>query len=379
MDFSQSREQVALGEAVRGLLMKSRDSHHAGASSERGNRSLWNQLADMGVLGLPFAESDGGAGAGPVEVSIVAESIGRELARQPFVEAVVLAGGVVAAIGTATQRAELLPALADGTTTLLLAHSEPSARYCTAAVDVTATQGPDGWLLDGVKEPVVTDLRADIFIVSARMSGGSLGLFLVDHDVTGLEVTQYPALDGGTVSRLQMTAAASTPLGDPGPDRTAELDLIFACAQIAYCHEALGAMACALERTVEYLRTRRQFGAPLSSFQSLKFRAADMYVTLELARSVAQWATLVLADPDSQPSDIIAAARHAKLSSGKASRLIGKEAIQMHGGIGLSAEFGIGNYTSRLTVIDHTLGDGRFHLGVLADGVNDHRTVEPLG
>ncbi len=376
MDFTLDAEQVALRDAVRGLLGKayeSSETRREATKLEHGwDDKVWSQLAEMGALGLPFAESDGGMGAGPVEVSIVAEEIGRVIAPEPFVEAVVLAGGLVAAAGTAEQRAEILGALSEGTLVPAFAHNEPGQRYSEAAAGVTATKSGDEWTLTGVKEPVSGGARADLLIVSAAIDGGT-GLFLVKPAASGLTRDGYKTFDGARAARIGLESTPAIPLGD-GADRTAEIAKAVAEAQIAYGHESLGAMQSALEQTTEYLKTRKQFGVPLSTFQSLTFRAADMYVELELARSIVTWATLVLLDG----GDAEQAASRAKLQVSKAGRHIGKEAIQLHGGIGMTAEYSVGHFTSRLTAIDHTLGDGRHHLTKLVSTLEDHTVLDPL-
>lgn len=376
MDFTLDAEQVALRDAVRGLLGKayeSSETRREATKLEHGwDDKVWSQLAEMGALGLPFAEADGGMGAGPVEVSIVAEEIGRVIAPEPYVEAVVLAGGLVAAAGTDEQRAEILGALSEGTLVPAFAHNEPGQRYSADAAGVTATKNGDEWTLTGVKEPVIGGARADLLIVSAAIDGGT-GLFLVKPDATGLTRDGYATFDGGRAARIGLDSTPATPLGDGG-GRTAEIARAVAEAQIAYGHESLGAMQTALEQTTEYLKTRKQFGVPLSTFQALTFRAADMYVELELARSIVTWATLVLLDG----GDAEQAASRAKLQVSKAGRHIGKEAIQLHGGIGMTAEYSVGHFTSRLTAIDHTLGDGRHHLTKLVSTLEDHTVLDPL-
>lgn len=377
MDFTLDAEQVALRDAVRGLLGKAYESsedRRAVTKQEPGwSDKTWAQLAEMGALGLPFTEADGGMGAGPVEVSIVAEEIGRVVAPEPYVEAVVLAGGLVAAAGTDEQRAEILGALSEGSLVPAFAHNEPGQRYSETPTGVTAIKTGDTWTLTGVKEPVIGGARADLLIVSAAIDGGT-GLFLVEPDAHGLTRDGYATFDGGRAARIAFASTPATPLGQPGVDQTSTIASTIAQAQVAYGHESLGAMQIALEQTTEYLKTRKQFGVPLQTFQALTFRAADMYVELELARSVVTWATLVLLDG----GDTMEAAARAKLQVSKAGRHIGKEAIQLHGGIGMTAEYSIGHYMSRLTAIDHTLGDGRHHLTRLIESLEDHTTVEPL-
>ena len=379
MDFTFDTEQHALREAVAGLLQRAYDpeKRRAVTRDEPGfDEKTWSRLAEMGVLGLPFAEADGGMGAGQAEVALVATEIGRVLAPEPFVESVVLAGGLVAAVGTAEQRAELLGPLAEGSSLVVFAHAEPGSRWTPTATGVTATQGADGWTLTGVKEPVPSGARADVLVVSAAVDGGT-ALFVVRADAAGLTRSGYRTHDGTRAARVTLEGTPAELLGEGTADRTPEVEQALARATVAYAHEAVGAMQTALTTTSEYLKTRRQFGVPLSKFQALTFRAADMYVSLELARSIALWATMVLDAEGSSAEAVLAAADRARLQTSKAGRHIGKEAIQLHGGIGVTAEYSVGHYTSRLTAIDHLLGDGAWATGRLAERI-DAGTVEAL-
>jgi alkylation response protein AidB-like acyl-CoA dehydrogenase len=376
MEFSYDNEQIALREAVNGLLTRAYggDQRRAVVAADPGfDEKTWARLAEMGVLGLPFAEADGGMGAGPVEVSIVAEELGRVLAPEPFVESVVLAGGLVAAVGTAAQRGAVLGPLTEGTSVLALAHAEPGSRWSASAGAVRATAAGDGWTLTGVKEPVPHGARADLLVVSA-VADGATRLFLVRGDAAGLERVGYRTHDGGRAAKVSFDGTPAELLGEGDADRTGDIEQALARARIAYSHEAIGAMEAALAMTSEYLKTRKQFGVTLNKFQALTFRAADMYVSLELARSTVLWATLVADAGD----DVVTAADRARLQSSRAGRHIGKEAIQLHGGIGMTAEYKIGHYTSRLTAIDHQLGDGDWALSRLAAGVSGYSTVDPL-
>ena len=297
MDFTYDDEQQALREAVRGLVGKAYsdfENRRRAVADEPGfDEKLWTRLAEMGVLGLPFAEEYGGMGAGPVEVGIVAQELGRVLAPEPFLTSVVLAGGVVAAAGSEEQRREVLEAVASGETLLAFAHAEPGARWTPTASGVTATPSGDGWTLTGVKEPVPHGARADRLVVSAALPDGGTGLFLVEADTVASR-TGYSTFDGGRAARIAFDATAATPLGEGG-DATAHVAAALDAARIAACNEAVGAMEVALRATSEYLKSRKQFGVTLNNFQALTFRAADMYVSLELATSLATWATLVLA------------------------------------------------------------------------------------
>jgi hypothetical protein len=376
MEYSYDNEQIALREAVNGLLGRAYggDQRRAVVATDPGfDEKTWARLAEMGVLGLPFAEDDGGMGAGPVEVSIVAEELGRVLAPEPFIESVVLAGGLVAAVGTAAQRSEVLGPLTEGASVLAFAHAEPGSRWSAAASAVQATATGDGWTLTGVKEPVPHGARADLLVVSAVVDGATR-LFLVRGEAAGLTRVGYRTHDGGRAAKVAFDGTPAELLGDGDGERTGEVEKALARARIAYSHEAIGAMETALSTTSAYLKTRKQFGVTLNKFQALTFRAADMYVSLELARSTVLWATLV-ADAG---GDVVTAGDRARLQSSRAGRHIGKEAIQLHGGIGMTAEYTIGHYTSRLTAIDHQLGDGDWALARLAAGVDDHLTVDPL-
>ena len=378
MDFALDPEQEALRDAVRGLLGKAYESSETRrevVGEDPGfSAKTWSRLAEMGALGLPFAESDGGMGAGPVEVSIVAEEMGRVIAPEPFVEVVVLAGGLLAATGTDEQRADVLGRVAEGELVLAAALAEPEARWDLSGGGVKASQSGDGWTLSGVKEPVLHGARADAFVVSAATDAGT-GLFLVEGDSAGLTRAGYRTFEGGRAAHVAFDGTPATPLGDVTTDQSSILDDVVARAQVAYCHEALGAMDTALKLTVEYLKTRKQFGVTLSTFQALTFRAADLYVSLELVRSTVMWATLVLLD---EPARAREAAARAKLQVSTAGRHIGEEAIQLHGGIGMTAEYSVGHYMSRLTALDHWLGDGTEHLRTLAGSVGDHTVLNPL-
>ncbi len=378
MDFTYDDEQQALREAVRGLVGKAYgDFENRRRTVEDGtgfDEKLWTRLAEMGVLGLPFDEAYGGMGAGPVEVGIVAQEMGRVLAPEPFLTSVVLAGGVVALAGSEEQKTTLLEGVASGETVLAFAHAEPGGRWSPDARAVRATEG-DTWTLDGVKEPVPHGARADQLVVSAVLPDGGTGLFLVAGDATGLTRSGYPTFDGGRAARIGFDGTPAVPLG-AGGDATAHVAAALDATRIAAANEALGAMEVALSSTSAYLKSRKQFGVTLNTFQALNFRAADMYVSLELARSVALWATMVQVSGDAH--EVAEAAARAGLQVSRAGRHVGQEAIQLHGGIAMTAEYNVGSYTSHLTALDHLLGDGTFHLGVLAASVGNYAEVDPL-
>ncbi|MET8205904.1 acyl-CoA dehydrogenase family protein [Streptomyces sp. NPDC005373] len=359
MDFDYTDEQRAIRDAVRGLLSKTYATidgrRHATARDPGFDEDMWSRLAEMGVLGLPFPEEVGGMGAGPVEVGLVAEEVGRVLAPEPFVEAVVLCGGLLARAGADVS------GIADGT--VLPAY--------VGGLGVTARRSGDLWVLDGNVSPVLNGARADLLVVVAEVDG-TPALFTTTQG----ERTSFSTYDGGRAARVSFDGTVAEPLGDPTTDATDAVKYARACAQVAYAHEALGAMGRALEITCDYLRNRHQFGKPLRAFQNLAFRASDMYVSLELARSAVLWASMVLEDGDEVEG--IDAASRAKFRVAESGRHIGQEAIQLHGGIGVTVEYQVGHYMMRLTAIEHLLGDRRHHLARLAAAVGDHRVVDPL-
>ncbi len=382
MDFSYDDEQTALRDAVRGLVGKAYgdyEQRRRTVDKDPGfDESLWGRMAEMGLLGLPFGEDDGGVGAGPVEIGIVCQELGRVIAPEPYLASVVLAGGLVSAVGTAEQRAEVLGALAAGERVLSFAHDEPGHRWSPDAHDVTASHDGDGdggsWTLTGTKEPVPHGARADLLVVSAALPGGGTGLFLVPG--SDVERTGYAAYDGSRAARVVLDGTAATPLGEPGLDVTASIATVQDIGRVMVANQALGVMQFALRATTDYLKSRKQFGVTLNTFQALTFRAADMYVSQELTHSLVDWATMVVAAGD--PAEVADAAARVSLQVSRAGRHIGQETIQLHGGIGMTAEYSVGSYVAHLTALDHLLGDGGHQLRGLSATVLDHEDVDPL-
>ncbi|KZF11876.1 acyl-CoA dehydrogenase [Rhodococcus sp. EPR-157] len=364
MDFELNEEQKLLRDTTREVLARAYDTEKRNkiVAEEPGwSKDVWKQLAEVGLLGLTFAEEDGGMDAGPVEIMAVMTEVGRRLAPEPILGAVLLPGGLISAVGSVDQRARVLPGVAEGSTLLAFAHNETGSRWPDIQVGTTATEDGGSWSLNGVKNPVPHGGSADVFVVSATLPGGGSGLFLVDGDATGLERRAYRTHDGQRAAQITLSDVAAEPLGD-GSDAADAIAAAEVKAQAALCAEAVGAMEEALRLTTDYLKQRKQFGVPLAKFQALTFRAADMYVLLELARSMALYATMNLAD------DVVdrKVASRAKLQISRSSRKIGQEAIQLHGGIGVTAEYPVGHYVSRLVAIEHTLGGADEHLRVLS-------------
>ncbi|MCC3316915.1 acyl-CoA dehydrogenase family protein [Nocardia africana] len=376
MDFELTDEQVMLGETVRDLLARAYDpeSRLKVLDTELGwSRDVWAQLAELGVLGLSFSEEDGGVGAGPVETMVVMEEVGRRLAPEPLLDAVLLPGGLVASLGTADQRQRILPEVAGGSRLLAFAHEEAGSRWPDLAVATTATADGDGYRLSGVKSRVPHGDCADELLVTALGPDGVLRVFLVAADADGVTRTAYRTFDERRGAQIEFASAPAELLGAAeAGDVTEAVATAIATAQASLCAESIGAMGEALRLTTEYLKTRKQFGVTLSKFQTLTQRAADMYVAMELARSMSFYATASLAEGTVDP---IALSR-ARLQVGRGARHIGQEAVQMHGGIGITTEYPVSHYVARLTAVDQTFGGRREHLGVLSNRVGDYGLVE---
>ncbi|QIS22437.1 acyl-CoA dehydrogenase family protein [Nocardia terpenica] len=376
MDFELTDEQVLLRDTVRDLLARAYDpeARLKVLDTELGwSREVWAQLAEMGVLGLGFSEADGGVGAGPVETMVVMEEIGRRLAPEPLLDAVLLPGGLIAQLGTEAQRQRVLPEVVAGTRLLAFAHDEPDSRWPATEVSTRAVPDPDGtgYHLTGVKNPVGHGDCADELVVSAELPGGAIGLFLIAADAEGVVRRPYRTFDERRGAQLEFVSAPAELLGDTR-EASEPIASALGAAQAALCAEALGAMTEALRLTTEYLKTRKQFGVTLSKFQALTHRAADMYVSLELARSMSYYATASLADGLPDPE----VASRARLQVGRSARHIGREAIQMHGGIGITTEYPVSHYVARTTAIDRTFGGDLDHLRVLSRRVGRYGLVE---
>jgi alkylation response protein AidB-like acyl-CoA dehydrogenase len=355
MDFQPTEEQALLRDTTRDLLSHNYDQERRNAVSETElgwSREVWKQMADVGILGLGFDEDSGGQ----IEIALVMTEIGRNLAPEPVIAAALAPGSLIAELGSDEQR-EILDQVAAGDTLLAAAYIG----------DVSAAQA-DSWTLSGRMNPVLAGDSADKIVVSAKLPDGGTGVFLVDADAT----TRHPyrTFDGRRGAQIDFNETPAEPLGD-AVDVSAAISAAMVRSQSALCAEAIGAMEEALRLTTEYLTTRKQFGVTLNKFQTLTQRAADMYVSLEMARSMSLYAAMSIADGNLDP--IIAS--RAKLQIGRSGRHIGQEAIQLHGGIGMTAEYPVGHYTARLTAIEQTLGSTTDHLRALMRHLDDYEVV----
>jgi pimeloyl-CoA dehydrogenase small subunit len=376
MDFDLTEEQRLLKESVDGLLADSYDfeSRKKYAKEKGGwSKAVWSKLAEQGLLGLPFSEEDGGFGGGAVETMIVMEALGRALVLEPYLATVVIGGGFLRHGGSAAQKAAHVPGIVDGSKTFAFAQLEKNSRYDLADVATTAKKKGDGWIIDGEKFVVLNGETADTFIVTARTKGGQrdrsgIGVFLVPANAKGVSRKGYPTQDGLHAADVTFTGVevgADAVLGDP-ENGLPLVEQVVDDARIALCAEAVGAMDESLKTTVEYIKTRKQFGVPIGSFQVLQHRAADMFVALEQARSMAMFATMAAEFEDAKErANAIAAA---KVQIGKSGKFVGQQSIQLHGGIGMTMEAKIGHYFKRLTMIENTFGDTDYHLARVSDG-----------
>jgi alkylation response protein AidB-like acyl-CoA dehydrogenase len=366
MDFQLSDEQALLRDTTRDLLSRTYDpeSRNKIIGSDLGwSREVWSQLADTGILGLGFDPDE----SGHIEIAVVLTEVGRRLAPEPILHAALGPGALIAELGSDTQK-QLLDEVAAGQRLLAFAHLEPNQRDVTAAVTTAAVQQDNSWTLSGRKNPVLAGDCADTLVVSAALPGGGTGLFLVDASQDD-QVTRhgYPTFDGQRGAQIDLDSAAAEPLGD-AVDASGAIGNAVIRIQSALCSEAVGAMEEALRLTTDYLKTRKQFGVTLNKFQALTQRAADMYVSLEVARSMGLYAAMSIADGNLDP--VIAS--RAKLQIGRSGRHIAQESIQMHGGIGVTAEYPVSHYAARLTAIEHTLGTSGDHLHNLIDHIGDY-------
>ena len=374
MDFDFSDEQRMLKDSVEQLIGDRYDFEQRKKymNEESGySRAQWAQYADMGLLGLPFDERYGGVGGGPVETMIVMEAFGRGLVLEPYLATVVLGGGLVNLGGNDAQRAAILPKIADGSLLLAFGHSEAQSRYNLADVVTTARRDADGWILDGEKSFVAHGNCADKLVVSARISGErssreGIALFLVDTKTEGVSRKSYETQDGLRAAQVKLSGvkvSSNDAIGDPGK-ALALIERVADNALTAVAAEAVGAMAAAHETTLEYLRTRKQFGVAIGSFQVLQHRAVDILVSLEQARSMTLYATMMVNDPD--PAERSKAVSAATVQIRRSGKFIGQQVVQLHGGIGMTLEYKIGHYFKRLTAMESLLGDTDHHLAALA-------------
>jgi alkylation response protein AidB-like acyl-CoA dehydrogenase len=402
VDFNYSDEQIALQETLQRFI--SRDygfqRRRELARSELGfSAEAWAQYAELGLLSLPFPESCGGLGGNAVDIMLVMEQIGRGLLLEPFLSTIVMCGGLIRDAGSESLKANLLPRIGTGELKLALACYEAAGRYDLSRVECTAVRNGPGWRLSGRKIVVLDAASADYFLVSARSGGeggngegrndeggngeagngegrggegGSAGrrnisLFLVARGTAGLSLYSYPTQSGGRAADLRLddvVLGADALIGAPG-DGLSIVERAVDRGVAALCAEAVGIIEALNEATLSYLKTRKQFGVPIGRFQALQHRMADMFIAAEQSRSMA-----VNAAVHADSEDAVARRRAvsgAKAYISRAARLVGQEAVQMHGAVGVVDDVIVSHYFKRLTMIDMSLGDADHHLARFSD------------
>lgn len=370
MDLSYSSDQQLLKDSAERFVQNDYpfEARRKLVASEDGfSRKNWAVFADLGWLMMPFAEEDGGLGGSPVETMILMEAFGAGLVVEPYLATVVLGGGAIAEGGSAAQKAALLPAIGEGKLHMALAYAEENSRFNPARVETTARKDGGGYVLDGVKIAVLNGQSADKLVVSARSKGavgdeGGITLFLVDRAAPGVSVRAYTTVDGLRAADITFAGVA---VGNDAVVGAVDgglelLQKVIDLGVAAVCAEAVGAMTALNDLTLDYLKTRQQFGVPIGSFQVLQHRMADMYMACEESRSMTLMASIKVSESDTRERSRAQSA--AKIQIGRAGRLIGQEAVQMHGGIGVTDELSVAHYFKRLTMIDTLFGDVSYHM-----------------
>jgi alkylation response protein AidB-like acyl-CoA dehydrogenase len=370
MNFSLTDEQQLLRESAAGFVRDNsslqriralRDAKDADGFS----RELWRQMAELGWLGIVFPEQQGGLGLGFKELSLVLEELGKGLMPEPWLSTVLLGGSAVLHGGSDAQREALLPQLIAGELLLALAYQEERSRYDVHHVTTRAERAGDGWRLTGEKHMVLDGHVADRFIVSARSAGGErerdgITLFVIDAQAPGVRVARQWTLDSRNAAIVRFAGTPVAPadvLGTAGGGGAILADVIDR-ATAGLCAEMLGGMEAAFAMTLDYLKTRQQFGAVIGSFQSLKHRAAVMFTELELARSAVLAAAMAIDEANPRSAEFVSVA---KARCSDTFMLIGNEGVQMHGGIGMTDEHDIGFFLKRARAAEITFGDAAFH------------------
>jgi alkylation response protein AidB-like acyl-CoA dehydrogenase len=363
MDFNLSKEQELLRDGLGKFLSTRYDLEKSRAAAKTGagwQPDIWRGFADeLGILGAALPENVGGIGGGPVEVMVIAEALGHALAVEPYVDTVVVAGGMLQRAGGSAATA-LLEKVVTGTAIVALAATEPGSGEHWQDVSTIAERAGDGHVLRGSKIVAMSAPLATHLLVTARTQAG-LSLFLVDADWSSIEAHPYRTVDDRRAADLRFDGVPAILLGEEGQ---AWPSLAQALDEGAACAEAVGCMRKVLADTVEYCKQRQQFGQPIGSFQVLQHRMVDMYMELEQAVAAVYLAVLNLeAEPDARARAVSAA----KATIGRAARFIGQQAVQLHGGMGMTEELAIGHYFKRLTALQFEFGSTEFHVARYAD------------
>jgi alkylation response protein AidB-like acyl-CoA dehydrogenase len=368
LNFDLSPEQLLMKEAAERYLRDaySFDARRRILTGDVGvSRDVWRRMGEFGWLGLPLSEAAGGMGGSPADIMVLAEQMGRALVVEPWIASVLLAGRLVDRLGSDEQRTRVLGPLIAGEAFLGFAHLEADARFELAHVQTAARRQGDGWVLDGAKTFSLAAPLAEWLVVSARTGGAAndaacISLFLVRRDALGVSVRAYRGVDGHGAADLVFASVgvpADALLGEAGA-AFSTIESVVDAATAALCAEAVGAMDRANEMTLEYLKTREQFGQKIGKFQALQHRMVDLFMEAELSRSIMIAATIKLEEASDDAKATISAA---KSRIGRAGKLVGTQGVQLHGGMGMTQEYPIGHYYRRLLAIETMFGNTAFH------------------
>jgi alkylation response protein AidB-like acyl-CoA dehydrogenase len=365
MDFDFSDEQEQLRDAVRKWVDKGYNFERRRSIVKAGgfSRDAYGQLAELGLAGLYISEAQGGLGMGPVEAMMVMEELGRGIVLEPFAQTL-MAGGVLSGYAPAAVQSAWLQKIASGESLVVLAYQERAARYHFENCEAKAAPANAGWVLTATKSIVPAGDQADAFMVPA-MANGKMALFLVERTAAGVSTRGYGTQDSARAAEVSLEDAPATLITLEGLTAlTHAIDIGIA----ASCAEAVGVMDKTLAITVEYMNTRKQFSVAISSFQALRHRVADMKMQLELARSMSYYASLKLNAPFEERRRALA---RAKYQLGVSMRFVGQQAVQLHGGIGVTDEYIVSHYFKKLTQLEMTFGDTLHHLGEVSARMQD--------
>lgn len=365
MDFDFSDDQEQLRDAVRKWVDKGYDFERRRRIEAAGgfSREAWNELGELGLGGLYVGEDDGGLGMGPVAGMVVMEELGRGIVLEPFAQTLI-AGAVLGGYADAETKGAWLPRIASGEALVVLAYQERRARYNLEICDAQAARSTDGWTVSGTKSLVAAGDHADAFLVPAQVEG-KIALFLVERGAGGVDARGYGTQDGGRAAEVVFDEAAAHLVTLDG---LVALEHAVDVGIAASCAEAVGIMDRTLAVTVDYMNTRKQFNVAIASFQALRHRVADMKMQLELARSMSYYASLKL---DASRLERRQATARAKYQLGVSMRFVGQQAVQLHGGIGVTDEYIVSHYFRRLTQLEMTFGDTLHHLGEVSAAMQD--------
>ncbi len=366
MEFTLSDEQILFQESVASFVAKEYDADKRCAltQSEDGfSRAHWAHFAELGWLSLAIDEADGGLGGTALDTAVLMEGFGRGLLLEPYLSNMVMGAGVIGLAASEGQKSAVLPALGGGELLLSFAFAEPRARYDLAMVTSEAVKGDGGYVLNGHKSVVLHAASADKIIVSARTAGkvndaNGISLFLLERAAPGLSLQAYATIDGGRAAEVMLADAKGELLGEEG-GALAIIEAVIDRALIALCAEAVGIMQTLIEMTRAYLDSRKQFGVPIAKFQVLQHQLVDMYMAHKLSKALTYRAAAAIGSADSAARARAASA--AKVQIGKAGKLVGQQAVQLHGGMGMTDELPLGHYFKRLSMIETLFGNTDHH------------------